>query len=385
MNLKKYLPILLCFLAIAMFMPSCSNPPSEPERTIQQKLQAALDDAFSTYGGKGISAAVVLPDGELWLGNAHIEGSAPIASNQVFWIASITKMFTAALTLQLVDEGKLRLDDPLSKFLPVYPNVDGSITIYQLLTHTSGVFDIPNHPQYDKIINEDPAKIWSPEEIVTRLFAAPYFAPGAGWRYSSGGYVLLGMVIEKVTGNKVSQEFKERFYEPLGLSSTFLDGEEPITAEIANLWADLNEDGMEEEIPVLSVNRLSMTSVAYTAGGLFSTAADVAKWTDALFRRKSVLSQEMLDHMLDFNTDLPPDFKSGWPGYGMGAGIFRRWMVNNAYAYGHGGQGAYYISATAYLSEHDMSVTVLLNSQNWTLWEKSMNALCRAAMEHFHP
>jgi len=385
MNHNKKIQFLLCSLSFAIFMSRCSHPPSEPERTIQQKLQAALDGAFSTYGGKGISAAVVLPDGELWLGTAHVEGSAPVASNQVFWIASITKMFTAALTLQLVDEGKLEFDDPLSKFLPAYPHVDGSITIRQLLTHTSGVFDYSNHPQYDKIINEDPSKIWSPEEIVIRLFAAPYFAPGAGWRYSSGGYVLLGMVIEKVTGRKVSLEFRQRFYGPLGLSSTFLDGEEPITADFANFWADLNEDGMEEEMPVLSVNRLSMTSAAYTAGGLFSTAADVAKWTDALFGRKSVLSQEMLDHMLDFNTDLPADFKSGWPGYGMGAGIFRPWMVNNAYAYGHGGWGAYEISATAYLPEHDMSVTVLLNSQNWTLWEKSMNALCRAAMEHFHP
>jgi len=385
MNRKKYIHILLWILSFTIFLSSCSDPPSEPAGTIRQKLQAALDDAFSAYGGKGISAAVVLPDGEVWLGTAHVEGSAPIASSQVFWIASITKMFTAALTLQLVDEGKLGLDDPLSKFLPAYPFVDGSITIRQLLTHTSGVFDYSNHPRYDEIIDEDPMKIWRPEEIVTRLFAAPYFAPGAGWRYSSGGYVLLGMVIEKVTGNKVSQEFRRRFYEPLGLSRTFLDGEEPITAAFANFWADSNEDGIEEEIPVLSANRYSMTTSAYTAGALFSTAEDVAKWTDALFGRKVVLSQEMLAHMLDFNTDLPEDFKSGWPGYGMGAGIFRPWMVNNAYAYGHGGWGAYEISATAYLPEHDMSVTVLLNSQNWTLWEKSMNALCRAAMEHFKP
>ena len=385
--MNKNLPIhtLVCFLFLAILVSCSANSPAEPEKTIQQKLQTALDNAFSTYGGKGISAAVVLPDGGVWRGTAHVEGSAPIAPDQVFWVASITKMFTAALTLQLVDEGKLSLDDPLSKFLPAYPYVDSSITIYQLLTHTSGVFDCPNHPQYDEIIDEDPLKIWTPEEIVTRLFYDPYFAPGAGWRYSSGGYVLLGMVIEKVTGNKVSQEFRQRFYEPLGLSRTFLDGEDPITADFANFWADLNEDGIEEEIPVLSADRYSMTTVAYTAGALFSTAEDVAKWTDALFGRKVVLSQEMLDHMLDFNTDLPADFKSGWPGYGMGAAIFRPWMVNNAYAYGHGGWGAYEISATAYLPAYDASVTVSLNSQNWTLWEKSMDALCRVIMEHFNP
>jgi len=383
--MNKDLPIraLACFLSFSILVSCSANSPAEPEKTIQQKLQAALEDALLDYGGKGISAAVVLPNGQAWRGAAHSQGSSPISPDQVFWVASITKMFTAAAALQLVTEGKLSLDDPLSEFLPAYPFVDGSITIRQLLTHTSGVFDYPNHPQFDEIIDEDPSKIWTPEEIVTRLFDVPYFPPGEGWRYSSGGYVLLGMVIEQVTGHPVSQEFRERFYEPLGLSSTFLDGQDPITADFANFWADLDEDGTEEEIPVLSVERNSTTTVANTAGGLFSTAGDIARWTDALFGRKSVLGLEMLDQMLDFNADLPPDFKSGWPGYGMGAAIFRPWMVNNAYAYGHGGWGAFELSATAYLPDHDVSVTILINSQNWEFWEKSMNALCRVVMEHF--
>jgi D-alanyl-D-alanine carboxypeptidase len=352
-----------------------SAKPPEPETTVQQELQTALNNVFSTYGGKGISAAVVLPDGRLWRGTAHVGGSAPVTTDQVFWIASITKMFTAALTLQLVDEGRLGLDDPLSDFLPPFAYVDSSITIRQLLNHTSGVFDYSNHPHYDEIINEDPSKIWTPEEIVTRLFYDPYFAPGEGWRYSSGGYILLGMVIEQVTGKKVSEEFKERFYEPLGLSSTFLDGEEPATSPFANFWADLDHDGVEEEIPILAVERYSMTTSAYTAGALFSTAEDVARWTDALFGRKVVLSQGMLDLMLDFYMDVPEDF--GWSGYGMGAAIFRPSMVHGLYAYGHGGWGAYEISAAAYLPAYDVTITILLNSQNWPLWEKSMDALCR--------
>jgi D-alanyl-D-alanine carboxypeptidase len=232
-------------------------------------------------------------------------------------------------------------------------------------------------------MDEDPSKIWTPEEVVTRLFDAPYFAPGAGWRYSSGGYLLLGMVIEQVTGHNVSQEFRERFYEPLGLASTFLDGRDTITADFANFWADLNEDGFEEEIPVLSIERYAETTAGYTAGSLFSTAGDVARWTDALFGRKVVLSRGMLDHMLDFFMGVPADF--GWLGYGMGASIFRLSMVNGAYAYGHGGWGAYEISATAYLPDYDVSIAVLLNSRNWTLWERSMDALCRVVMEHYHP
>ena len=379
----KHLSVMfIVFILIILAIFNCSNDsPTSSEESIQQKLKNALDETFSRFQGKGISAAVVLPDGEIWKGTEHIQGSSPITPDQIFWVASITKMFTAALTLQLVDEGKLGLDDSLYKFLPTYPYVDSTITIYQLLTHTSGVFDFPNNPHYSEIINEDPNNIWTPEEIVTRLFDTPYFDPGEGWRYSSGGYVLLGMVIEKVTGNKVSEEFRHRFYEPFGLHSTFFDGQDPITANFANFWADSNNDGIEEEIPVLSTQRLSMTTAAYSAGALFSTAEDIAKWTDDLFGKKLVLSQEMLDYMLDFYTNLPPDF--GWLGYGMGAAVFRTSMVDGVYAYGHGGWGAYEISATAYLPAYNASVTILLNSQNWTLWEKSMNALCKVIIDNY--
>ncbi|UCE07985.1 MAG: serine hydrolase [bacterium] len=370
-------------ILIILFICYCSkDKPTAPETTIQRKLQTALDEVFSTYDGKGISAAVVLPGGDVWLGTANVDGSSPISTDHVFWIGSITKMFTAAAILQLIEERRLRFDDKLYQFLPTYANVDSSITIYQLLTHTSGVFDMPNHPLYSEMMEEDRSKIWTPEEIIMRMIDRPYFAPGEGWRYSSGGYVLLGMIIEKVTGNKVSQEFKQRFYEPLGLQNTFLDAEETITAEFANFWADSNDDGIEEEIPVLAVERYSETSTAYTAGGLFSSAEDVAKWTDALFGRKVVLSQDMLDHMLDFYTDLPSDF--GWLGYGMGAEIFRTSMVNDTYAYGHGGWAAYYISATAYLPNYDVSITILLNSQNWMLWEKTMDALCKVIIDNFN-
>ena len=382
MNMIELHRVVPMVLWIALLVScSCTSPPG-PETTLQEKLQSALDESLSKYNGKGISAAVVFANGEVWRGTAHVEGSAPVTSNQVFWIASITKMFTAALTLQLVDEGRLRLDDSLYKYLPPYPYVDSTITIRQLLNHTSGVFDCSNHPNYSEIINENPSKIWTPEEIVTRLLYTPHNAPGAAWRYSTGGYIVLGMVLEKVTGNKVSQEFRERFYRPLGLNSTFLDGQDPITAPFANFWADFNGDGLEEEIPVLSVERNSTTTCAFTGGGLFSTAEDVAKWTDALFGRKVVLRQEMLAHMLDFKMDLPEDFRIGWPGYGMGAGIFRPWMVNGAYAYGHGGWGAFDISATAYLPDYDVSITIMLNSPNWEFWEKSMDALCKVIVDN---
>lgn len=370
------LNVLLACLAL-----SCSKKsPSAPEATLDEQLQSALDETFSNCGGQGISVAVVKPDGSVWLASKVADGAAPLSRDHVFWIGSITKMFTAAAVLQLIDEGKLHFDDQIHQFLPPYQYVDSTITVYQLLTHTSGVFDFPNHPDYNQYMEEDRTKIWTPEETVTRLFSTPYFAPGQGWRYSSGGYVLLGMIIEKVTGKKVAQVFRERFDVPLGLDDTFLDAQETPPASFAPFWADFNGDGEIEEIP-LPVERYSETSCAFTAGGLFSSAEDIARWTDALFGRKVVLSQAMLDHMLDFYTDVPADF--GWLGYGMGASIFRTSMVHGLYAYGHGGWAAYYISATAYLPKYDVTITVLLNSPNWALWENGMDELCRVIVEHY--
>lgn len=368
---------LAAFLAVS----ACSGSgPTHHDPSPQQRLQTALDRALSDYGGKGVSAAVVLHGDLAWRGTAHAEGSTPVASDDLFWIASITKMFTAVVTLQLIDEGVLHFDDQLHQFLPTYAYLDSTITIRQLLDHTAGVFDFSgNHPSYNAMMDEDRYKCWTPEETVTRLLLEPHNPPGAAWRYSTGNYVVLGMVIQAVTGRPVSEEFRARIYAPLGLQHTFLDCADTIAGPFANVWIDLTGDGVPEENPVAPLGRQSMTSTAFTGGGMFSSAGDVAKFTDALFGRKVLLSPAMLEEMLDFNTDLPADF--GWRGYGKGAGIFRLSMVNGAYAIGHGGWGAVVLSATAYLPAYDASVTILTNSLNWPFWEGVMNALCKVVMD----
>ncbi|MFC1499816.1 serine hydrolase domain-containing protein [Candidatus Zixiibacteriota bacterium] len=363
-------------LLMAVTCSGCDS--TEPSPSLRQQLQTALDEVFLTCDGQGISAAVILPGEDIWLGTVVAEGAVPMVPDNLFWIASITKTYTATVVLQLIEEGVLHFEDQLHQFLPTYAFVDSSITIRQLLNHTSGVADFPNHPQYDAMIDEDENRIWTPEEIVTRMFFEPYCAPGERWRYSSGGYTLLGMVIEAVTGNLVSEEFRTRIYEPIGLENTFLDCQDTITGEFASAW-DYDDD-LLIEFRVEDVERYAQTSVAFTSGGLFSTAEDVALFIHALFSRKEVIGQAMLDEMLDFITDLPVDF--GWLGSGMGTAIFRPEMVNGAYAIGSAGQGAMFISATAYLPECDATVTVLLNSQNWALWEQAMAALCQVVMEN---
>lgn len=286
-----------------------------------------MDKVFSTYNGRGISVSLVLPNSTTLIYTIQKNGSAPIEKDMLFWIASITKTFTSAAIMQLVEEGTISLTDSLYLFLLAFPNIDSTITNSHLLNHTSGVFNITGNPLYDEMMEEDRSKIWSPEEILTRMVLQPYFSPGQGQHYSDTGYILLGMIIKEVTKNQLSEEFSVRFYQPLGLNHTFLDAEETITGEFVNFWAYFDEDGTDEEVPVLSVERYSETSTAWSAGGLFSTAQDIARWIWALFHG-NVLEQQTISRMIE-------------DGYGVLS--YSSSLTGGARAYGHDGNaGLFY-------------------------------------------
>lgn len=204
----------------------------------------------------------------------------------------------------------------------------------------------------------------------------PYFNPGEGWHYSNTDYIILGMIIKEVTGNQLSEEFRNRFYQPLGLNHTFLDAEETITGEFANFWADFNGDGVEEEVPVLSVERYSETSTAWASGGIFSTAKDIARWTYALFHG-NVLSPAMLNQMLTF---IPGP--SNYLGYGFGVLSYPPSLTSGARAYGHDGNAAYFISDTIYLPDYDVSITILQNEANGTIQAEARMALCKVIIDN---
>ena len=378
---KANLILLNLVIVVVLLIIACAcNPTTVDEPNIQEKLQIVLDEVFANYPGKGLSAAVVFPDKTVWLGTANAEGATPISSSDLFWIGSITKMYTATVILQLMEEGKLTLGDRIKQFLPSYSNIDGDITIKQLLLHTSGVYEITSHPNFDEMMAEDYSKVWTPEEILIRLVLEPYFAPGEGWWYSNTNYTLLGMIIEKITDNMVSNEFRNRIYTPLSLTNTFLDCQETITGNIAPFWIDMDDDDVLDEFFAPFEVRASNTSVAYTCGGLFATAQDCAIFTHTLLRG-DLLTQSTMNQMLDFNTDLPETWDDR--GYGLGVSWIRLSIVNGAEAYGHGGN-AFHISLTVYLKDYDIAITILQNfPNNWSLWTQSMLALCKVVMNFY--
>jgi D-alanyl-D-alanine carboxypeptidase len=134
----------------------------------------------------------------------------------------------ATLVLQLAEEGKLSLDDPIGKWLPSYPQVDPAITIRQMLNHTSGLFMFwENQTLWDDLIRHR-TRHFTPEEVLGYL-KEPHFRPGEGYRYSNTGYLLAAMIITRATGSTRAAEMRQRFWEPLGLRSACLALEEPVS------------------------------------------------------------------------------------------------------------------------------------------------------------
>jgi D-alanyl-D-alanine carboxypeptidase len=309
------------------------------------------------YGARGVSAAIIFPDRKVWTGTSGISHeNVPVKPDMLFAIGSITKNVVAALTLQLVEEGVLSLDDPLSKWLPAYPHVDSTATLRQLLNHTSGIYMFWSNQKIWDDLKKDRTKVWTPEEVLSYI-KEPYFTPGEGWRYSNTNYLLLAMIIEKVTGSKLSTETKRQFWQPYGITNAYLSIQEEIPDNQAHVFGDnFNKDGSWQDLTFLP--RASHDSIIFGSGGLFMTAEDLARWCHALFEGE-VVSQQSMDEMLQF---VDHGFLLKKQGYGLGVQRFRRRMGSGETTIGHSGGGIGSSAYMVHLPEHHLSVAVMVNS-----------------------
>jgi len=244
------------------------------------RLQRALDSAVRTAPVRGASAAVVLADGREWRGTAGLsEPGVPMDPAMRLGIGSISKNITAALLVRLAEQGRLSLDDPLSRWLPPIAHVDPAITVRQVLNHTSGVFDLTDFPGYrDSILANVSAK-WTPQRALA-LLRPPLFPRGTGWSYSNSNYQLAGLVAEAVMRRPVHEGVRAELLTPLALSSMFLDQAEPPTGLLASGWVGGTFNVMS--------TRTSTYSAAWMAGAYFATASDLARWWQALMTGRVV-------------------------------------------------------------------------------------------------
>ncbi|MGW5980692.1 serine hydrolase domain-containing protein [Bacillus mycoides] len=262
-------------------------------------------------------------------GVADLSTKKSIKSEYRFRIGSVTKTFTATTVLQLVGENRIQLDDPIEKWLPGLIQGNGydgnQITIRQLLNHTSGIAEYLKSKDAD-IMNSK--KTYTAEEIVKiGLSLPPDFSPGKGWLYSNTGYVILGMLIEKITGNSYAEEIEKRIIEPLDLSNTFLPGNSPVIPGKNHARGYMKIDETSELKDMTYYN----PSLANSAGDMISNADDLNKFFSFLLGGK-LLKERELKEML---TTVSIEGKGVGDGYGLG--IYETKLPNGVSVWGHGG------------------------------------------------
>lgn len=345
----------LAWCAAGAMAASCAKQAPLPEA-----LQNAIDAERVRYRGRGVSAAVLIDDQPMWMGVSGTSyGTTPLTRDDLSAIGSITKNVMAALTLALAEEGRLSPDDPIHKWLKPMPKVDGAITVRQLLNHTSGLYQYFENEEIWNEMHRDPARRWGAQDVLLYL-KEPYFKAGQGFRYSNTNYTVLGIIIEKVTGARLSVELRKRFWQPLGIEQVFLYTEEEPDMPLAHVWGSW-KDG-ESERDLSNEPRMAHESIICPSGGLFMTAGALASWCHALFGGK-VISQASLREMMQF-VRTPNGQVPNTTGYGLGLQAFSGRLVGHQRAYGHSGASIGTIAYMVYLPDLRASVAAMTNSAN---------------------
>lgn len=249
---------------------------------IAQNKVAKIDEMLNKYREIGqLNAAVLVAENGKVIykkghGLANMEWNVPIKTDTKFRIGSVTKQFTAVLILQLVDEGKIKLDGKVTDYLPYYRKDTGEkVTIHQLLNHTSGIPSYTN----GEFFREHSRDYYSPEDFVKKFSSGDLeFEPGSKFRYNNSAYFILGEMIEKITGKSYADNLKERITKPLGMNNTGYDSHSPLLKNRAQGYS-------KTPAGYRNAAYLDM-SLPYAAGSMFSTVEDLYKWDQALYGDK---------------------------------------------------------------------------------------------------
>jgi CubicO group peptidase (beta-lactamase class C family) len=271
------------FFASVLLLFAANAVAQDPTPRMQQVIQSYV--ANKSFMG----SVLVARDGKLLInqgyGDADLEWNVPNTPDTKFRLGSLTKQFTAASILLLEERGKLKIEDPVSKYLPDAPAAWEKITIYNLLTHTSGIPNFTNFPDYRTTESKDT----TPAELVARFRAKPLeFEPGTKYNYSNSGYVLLGYLIEKISGQSYGDFVQQNIFMPLGMAGSGIDNNATILPRRAQGYSP-SPNGIQH------TGYLSMT-IPFSAGAIYSTTGDLLKWEEGLFGGK-VISAASLKKM----------------------------------------------------------------------------------------
>jgi D-alanyl-D-alanine carboxypeptidase len=311
--------------------PSTPRPPAVAETApaapsfVDPTIAAAIEAARAHGEAFGVTCAAVRDGQVLWSGASgrYRDGVTPLGGDDSLVIGSVMKTFVAAAILQLAEEGRLTLDDPVLRHLPREGSVTPDITIRQLLDHTSGLADVFNDTT--KVgLETDPEHAWASGELMATLHA-PWYRPGEGYAYANTNYYLLGLVIERLTRRSLADELDRRFLRPLGLDS-------------AHVLTGAPDEPLEP----------AWATIFWASGAMSASAADLARWGDALYGDGLLTAATRTEMLTTRNAE----------NYGLGV---QRIEVPGAAGYGHTGMLKTYTSMLLHLPKENVTLSLLVN------------------------
>lgn len=355
--------LLLAFIVFIWTLTGCQSGNPETADTTNPQITQTLNELVEENKLPGLNFSVIYASGRqenYSSGQADITGQLPLTPDHVLFSGSIGKTYAVAVLMQLVDEGQVNLKDrfiawfPGVAWLKELPNIE-SVTIEMLLEHTSG---LPRYVMKEAVwdsLRQNPDKVWSYFERMSFIFGdEAVHDPGKGWSYSDSNYILLGMLIEKITGNNYYDEVKERLLIPCGFKNTYPS----VTRDIPGLpagYSDLPEMFKMPDCVVHSGRYIFNPQMEWTGGGMASTTGDLARWAKYYYAGRlfsdslgvQITTPNLLADSLDKNL-----------AYGMGSFIYN---TSVGKLYGHTGFVPGFVSLFGYFPEKQMAVALQTN------------------------
>jgi CubicO group peptidase (beta-lactamase class C family) len=342
----KKLPVLLSLAVVLVLTAYAAARSSQApgDEALAKKIDAVMSEIYKP--GEPGAAVIVRKDGKTVFrkgyGLADLELGVPVEPDMVFRLGSITKQFTAVCILMLAEQGKLGLQDEITRFLPDYPTKGRTITVEHLLTHTSGIQSYTDMPEWLPLWRKD----FTVRELIDLFKDKPTKSePGQRWAYNNSGYILLGAIIEKASGQTYEEFLDTHIFKPLGMKHSYYGSTERIIPRRIPGYQKGNSG-------FINAPYLSMTQ-PYAAGSLLSNVDDLAIWSDAVFSGK-LIKKEWLDKAFT-----PYVLKTGdSTGYGYG------WFISNYRGHRiieHGGGINGFTSYEMTLPEDGVFLAILTN------------------------
>lgn len=329
---------------------------------LQRALVALADSVRTAQRWPGLSIAVVRASGAVTAvasGMADTARKVPLRTTDKLLQGSVGKTYAAAIAMQLVAEGKLDIDAPIARYLGDAPWLDSivnarRITVRHIMTHTSGIVRYEFQPEVTARLRAEPYKVWTPVERLRVLFGkAPPFAPGEGWEYSDTNFIVLGMIIERLTGGSYYDALRVRVLQPLGLRETMASDRREMPG-VANGYAGPRNELGGYDASIGGDGRFAINpQFEWTGGGVASTTSDLARWAQLLYEGKA-FPDSLLPRMIAG----VPSRLGGGARYGLGV-IIRDTPLGASW--GHSGFFPGYATEMVYFPRSRIAVAVQVN------------------------